>query len=62
MITQDLTTTIDTMAEDKVEELLQLFAEVDLTVTQAPHTGLLMLAVHDSFNTAFHPASRASVW
>lgn len=55
MMTQDLTAAIDTMAEDKVEELLQLFAEVDLTITQAPRTGLLMLAVHDSFNTAFHP-------
>jgi alpha-D-ribose 1-methylphosphonate 5-triphosphate synthase subunit PhnG len=55
MITQDLTATIDTMDEDKVEELLKLFAEVDLTVTEAPRTGLLMLAVHDSFNTAFHP-------
>jgi alpha-D-ribose 1-methylphosphonate 5-triphosphate synthase subunit PhnG len=55
MNTQDLTATIDTMDEDKVEQLLQLFAEVDLTITQTPRTGLLMLAVHDSFNTAFHP-------
>jgi phosphonate C-P lyase system protein PhnG len=55
MITQDLTATIDTMTEDKVEQLLQLFAEVDLTITQAPRSGLLMMAVHDSFNTAFHP-------
>ena len=55
MINHDLTTTIDTMAPDKVEELLQLFADVDLTITQAPRAGLLMLAVHDSFNTAFHP-------
>jgi alpha-D-ribose 1-methylphosphonate 5-triphosphate synthase subunit PhnG len=55
MITQDLTATIDTMASDKVEQLLQLFADTDLTITQPPCAGLVMLAVHDSFNTAFHP-------
>ena len=54
MSTHDLTTTIDTMPPDKVEELLQLFADVDLTITQPPRAGLLLLAVHDSFNTAFH--------
>lgn len=55
MIAHDLTATIDTMPADKVEKLLQLFADVDLTITQPPRAGLVMLAVHDSFNTAFHP-------
>lgn len=55
MSIQDLTAAIDTMTEDKVEQLLRLFAEVDLTITQAPRTSLLMLAVHDSCNTAFRP-------
>jgi alpha-D-ribose 1-methylphosphonate 5-triphosphate synthase subunit PhnG len=51
----DLTATIDTMAEERVELLLRLFAEVDLTVSLPPRTGLIMLAVHDSFATAFYP-------
>ena len=55
MNAQDLTTAINSMAAEKVEELLQLFADVELTITQPPHAGLVMLAVHDSFNTAFYP-------
>ena len=51
----DLTAAIDTMAEERVELLLRLFAEVDLTVSLPPRTGLMMLAVHDSFATAFYP-------
>jgi len=46
---------IDTMDEDRVELLLQLFADVDLTISTPPRTGLMMLAVHDSFATAFYP-------
>ncbi|MDK9706226.1 MAG: phosphonate C-P lyase system protein PhnG [Desulforhopalus sp.] len=55
MINTDLTAVIDTMEEEKVEQLLQLFADVDLTISTPPHTGLMMLAVHDSFATAFYP-------
>ena len=51
----DLTALIDTMDEDRVELLLQLFAEVDLKISTPPRTGLMMLAVHDSFATAFYP-------
>jgi len=51
----DLTALIDTMDDDRVELLLQLFADVDLTISTAPRTGLMMLAVHDSFATAFYP-------
>jgi alpha-D-ribose 1-methylphosphonate 5-triphosphate synthase subunit PhnG len=51
----DLTALIDTMDEERVELLLQLFADVDLTISTPPRTGLMMLAVHDSFATAFYP-------
>lgn len=55
MIDTDLTAVIDTMEEERVELLLQLFADVDLTISTPPRTGLMMLAVHDSFATAFYP-------
>jgi alpha-D-ribose 1-methylphosphonate 5-triphosphate synthase subunit PhnG len=51
----ELTALIDTMDEDRVELLLQLFAGVDLKISTPPRTGLMMLAVHDSFATAFYP-------
>ncbi len=55
MTAADLTALIDTMDEERVEVLLQLFADTALTIESPPHTGLLMLAVHDSFATAFYP-------
>ncbi len=55
MIDSDLTALIDTMEEERVELLLQLFADVNLTISTPPRTGLMMLAVHDSFATAFYP-------
>ena len=51
----DLTAVIDTMDAERVELLLQLFADVELTISTPPRTGLMMLAVHDSFATAFYP-------
>ena len=51
----DLTALVDTMDEERVELLLRLFADVDLTINRPPRTGLMMLAVHDSFATAFYP-------
>jgi alpha-D-ribose 1-methylphosphonate 5-triphosphate synthase subunit PhnG len=51
----DLTALIDSMDEERVELLLRLFADVDLTISTPPRTGLMMLAVHDSFATAFYP-------
>lgn len=51
----DLTAVIDTMDAERVEQLLQLFADVELTISTPPRTGLMMLAVHDSFATAFYP-------
>ncbi len=51
----DLTALIDTMDDDRVELLLKLFADVNLTISTPPRTGLMMLAVHDSFATAFYP-------
>ena len=55
MIGNDLTLVIDTMDEERVESLLRMFAEVELTISRPPRTGLVMMAVHDSFATAFHP-------
>ena len=51
----DLTNVIDTMDAERVELLLEIFAEVELTISTPPRTGLMMLAVHDSFATAFYP-------
>lgn len=55
MTGNDLTVVIDTMDEERVESLLRMFAEVDLIISRPPRTGLVMMAVHDSFATAFHP-------
>lgn len=50
----DLTALINTMDEQQVEQLLALFADVELTVSHPPRTGLMMLTVQDSFATDFH--------
>ena len=50
----DLTSTINAMDEDKIEHLLKLLAEVELTISLAPRTGLMMLTVQDSFGPDFH--------
>lgn len=50
----DLTALINTMDERKVEDFLALFADVELTVSRPPRTGLMMLTVKDSFDTDFH--------
>jgi len=55
MTGNDLTVVIDTMDEERVESLLRMFAEVELIISRPPRTGLVMMAVHDSFATAFHP-------
>ncbi len=50
----DLTVLIDTMDDKRVESVLDLFANVDLTVSRPPCSGLVMLTVKDSFETDFH--------
>lgn len=50
----DLTALINTMNEQRVEQLLALFTDVELTVSRPPRTGLVMLTVKDSFDTDFH--------
>lgn len=55
MTNPELTALIDSMDDDRVELLLQRFAEEVLTISLPPRTGLMMLAVHDSFATAFYP-------
>ena len=55
MIPNDLTILIETMGEERVEKLLELFADVELTVSYPPRTGLLMMTATDSFDTDFHP-------
>ncbi len=55
MSSNDLTNVIDSMDTERVEMLLSLFAGVELIINTPPRTGLMMLAVHDSFATAFYP-------
>jgi alpha-D-ribose 1-methylphosphonate 5-triphosphate synthase subunit PhnG len=50
----DLTVMINTMDEPGVENVLALFADVDLTVSRPPRSGLMMLTVKDCFETDFH--------
>jgi alpha-D-ribose 1-methylphosphonate 5-triphosphate synthase subunit PhnG len=50
----DLTVLINTMDEQQVESLLELFANEELTVSRPPRTGLVMLTVKDCFETDFH--------
>jgi alpha-D-ribose 1-methylphosphonate 5-triphosphate synthase subunit PhnG len=50
----DMTELITAMDDWKVTELLALFTDVTLTVNHLPRTGLMMLTVRDSFDTAFH--------
>ncbi len=54
MATKDLTLLIAAMDEQRVEKLLALFGEEELTVSMAPRTGLLMQTVKDCFETDFH--------
>ena len=50
----DLTVLINTMDEQRVENVLALFADVELTVSRPPRSGLMMLTVKDCFETDFH--------
>lgn len=54
MISSDLTVLMNSMDDERMEQLLTLFAEVKLTVSLPPRTGLMMLTVQDSFGTDFH--------
>ncbi|MGB5232933.1 MAG: phosphonate C-P lyase system protein PhnG [Desulfoprunum sp.] len=45
---------LHSMDDQKIDELLQLFTDVELTVSLPPRTGLVMLTVQDSLATAFH--------
>jgi phosphonate C-P lyase system protein PhnG len=51
---QDLTVLIGTMDDEAVEQVLALFADMELIVSSPPKTGLVMLTVKDSFETGFH--------
>ena len=50
----EMTDIVNDMDEQGVEQLLDLVAEVKLTISQPPRTGLMMLTVQDSFGTDFH--------
>ena len=50
-----MTMLIETMGNMRVEKLLELLADVDLTVSLPPHSGLLMMTATDSFDTDFYP-------
>jgi len=54
MCRADLTALINTMDEQRVENVLALFADVELTVSRPPCSGLMMLTVKDCFETDFH--------
>lgn len=51
---QDLTVLIDTMDDKSVEQVLALFADMELIISSPPKSGLVMLTVKDSFETDFH--------
>jgi len=42
------------MEAQRVENVLALFADVELTVSRPPRSGLMMLTVKDCFETEFH--------
>ncbi len=50
----DLTEVVDTLEDERLEGLLQLLAGVEMTISRPPRTGLVMMAVNDSFATAFY--------
>lgn len=54
MTPTDLTIVLDSMDDQRIDQLLHLFADVELTVSLPPRTGLVMLTVQDSLATAFH--------
>lgn len=54
MTAADLTVLFEAMDDGMVEQLLALFADVELTISLPPRTGLMMLTVKDSFGTDFH--------
>ena len=51
MINNDPTLCIAAMGEAELEQLFSLFAEAEVTVSQPPRTGLLMMRMQDSFAT-----------
>jgi phosphonate C-P lyase system protein PhnG len=53
MGSEDLTALIDTMDDEIVEQVLALFADMELIVSSPPKTGLVMLTAKDSFETDF---------
>lgn len=54
MSSSDLSCLIDTMDAQQVENVLALFADVEVTVSRPPRSGLMMLTVKDCFETDFH--------
>ena len=51
MMNNDPTLCIAAMDDAELEQLLSLFAEAEVTISQPPRTGLLMMRLQDSFAT-----------
>ncbi len=51
MMNNDPTLCIAAMGDAELEQLLSLFAEAEVTISQPPRTGLLMMRLQDSFAT-----------
>lgn len=51
---EDLTDVINSMDDETVEQVLTLFAGLELTVIRPPCSGLVMFTVKDGFETDFH--------
>jgi len=54
MSSTDSTILLDAMDDLRIDQLLQLFTDVELTISLPPRTGLVMLTVQDSLGTTFH--------
>ncbi|MDR3581256.1 MAG: phosphonate C-P lyase system protein PhnG [Oryzomonas sp.] len=50
----DMTAAVIGMNDREINELIELLATEEMTITRPPRSGLIMMTVKDSFDTDFH--------
>lgn len=54
MENRDMTAAVIAMDDREINELIELLATEEMTITRPPRSGLIMMTVKDSFETDFH--------
>jgi alpha-D-ribose 1-methylphosphonate 5-triphosphate synthase subunit PhnG len=54
MENRDMTAAVIGMDDREINDLIELLATEEMTITRPPRSGLIMMTVKDSFDTDFH--------